>query len=62
MKRFKVIAKMVTYLKVEVEAKNEDEAMLIAKDIDGGDFDEVEGTWDISHATLITEGEDHEDV
>lgn len=36
--RYKVVAKMTTYLYVYVNASNSEEAMEIASDMDGGDF------------------------
>lgn len=39
MKRFAVIASSITYYKIEIKAKNEDEAYKIAKyDTDGSNF------------------------
>jgi hypothetical protein len=49
MKTFKVIASSITYYKIEIEAKNEDEAYQIAKyHADGSDFSEIGlGDWEI---------------
>jgi len=52
-KRYKVIAKMTTYLYVYVDAGSNAEAMYIAKDMDGGEFIPLnqgivaEGDWEI---------------
>lgn len=55
MKRFKVTAITRTMLTVEIEAENEDAALQIAKDTDGGDFEEShgEGSWDIESAVEL---------
>jgi hypothetical protein len=52
-KRYKVIAKMTTYLYVYVDANSYTEAVYIAKEMDGGDFVPInqgivaEGDWEI---------------
>jgi hypothetical protein len=38
MKTYKAIASYITYAYVILEAENEDEAYLMAKDMDGGSF------------------------
>ena len=43
MKKYKVIAKSVSYPYVIVKANNEEEALEIAEELDGGDFEE---DWD----------------
>lgn len=40
MKKFKVWAKCTTYLWLDVEAQNQEEAERIAEQTDGGDFEE----------------------
>lgn len=52
--RYEVIAEMTTRLKVEIIADSEEEALLKAKLIDGGDFSEIEGSgsWHIESANL----------
>ena len=53
MNKYKVIAKMTTYLYVYVDASSNAEAMYIAKDMDGGEFIPLnqgivaEGDWEI---------------
>ena len=57
-KRYKVIAKMTTYLYVHVDADYAVDAIAIAKDMDGGDFIPLnqgivaEGDWQILDAHL----------
>jgi len=57
-KRYKVFAKMTTYLYVHVDADSEDDAIDMAKNIDGGDFIPLnqgivaEGDWEIIDAQL----------
>lgn len=57
-KRYKVFAKMTTYLYVHVDAESEDDAIDIAKNMDGGDFIPInqgivaEGDWQITDAHL----------
>jgi len=56
MNKYKVIAKMSTYLYVYVDAKSNAEAMDIAKEMDGGEFIPLnqgivaEGDWEIVEA------------
>ena len=58
MNKYKVIAKMSTYLYVYVDASSNAEAMYIAKDMDGGEFIPLnqgivaEGDWQILDAHL----------
>ena len=58
MNKYKVIAKMSTYLYVYVDAKSNAEAMDIAKEMDGGEFIPLnqgivaEGDWQILDAHL----------
>lgn len=49
MKTFYIKASMTTYLETTIEAENEDDAWLKAKDMDGGDFTAIDddGGWDI---------------
>lgn len=57
-KRYKVFAKMTTYLYVYVDADYAVDAIAIAKDMDGGDFIPInqnivdEGDWQITDAHL----------
>ena len=57
-KRYKVFAKMSTYLYVYVDANSNDEAMEIARDMDGGEFipfDQgivADGNWEIVDAFI----------
>jgi hypothetical protein len=46
MPKFIMEATMFTFLKLEIEAENEEEAYLIGKKTDGGDFIEVGGDWE----------------
>ena len=57
MKKFKVIAIMSTYLEVEIEAKDRDDAFNIALDMDGGDFTPIsdDGDWRIDDVVEIEE-------
>ena len=56
--RYKVFAKMTTYLYVHVDANNYEEAMKIASDIDGGQFIPLNqgivesGDWEITDAHI----------
>lgn len=56
--RYKVFAKMTTYLYVYVDATNYEEAMKIASDIDGGQFIPLNqgivanGDWEITDAHM----------
>jgi len=56
--RYKVIAKMTTYLYVHVDADYAVDAIAIAKDMDGGDFIPLnqgivaEGDWEIMDAEI----------
>ena len=58
MNKYKVIAKMSTYLYVYVDASSNAEAMYIAKEMDGGEFIPLnqgivaEGDWQILDAHL----------
>ena len=58
MNKYKVIAKMSTYLYVYVDAKSNAEAMDIASDMDGGEFipyDQgivADGDWEIVEAHI----------
>lgn len=58
MKTYKVIAKLTTYFYEHVEAKDQDEAYAIAKEMDGGAFIPVDqgvgGDWDIYHVYEVT--------
>lgn len=56
--RYKVFAKMTTYLYVHVDADSEDDAIDMAKNIDGGDFIPLNqgiiecGDWEITDAHM----------
>ena len=58
MNKYKVFAKMTTYLYVHVDANNYEEAMKIASDIDGGEFIPLNqgivasGDWEITDAHI----------
>jgi len=58
MNKYKVFAKMTTYLYVHVDANNYEEAMKIASDIDGGQFIPLNqgivesGDWEITDAHI----------
>ena len=58
MNKYKVFAKMTTYLYVYVDANNYEEAMKIASDIDGGEFIPLNqgivasGDWEITDAHI----------
>lgn len=58
-KKFNVLAKVTTYCTLEVEAETEDEALEIAENTDGGDFESSEqgGDFNILSATEIGEEE-----
>lgn len=48
MKKFKVTAKFTTYCTIEILAKDENDAYLKAKEMDGGDFEpHGHGDWEI---------------
>jgi hypothetical protein len=48
MKTYRVTAQYVTYVYVDIEAENDDQAWEIARDMDGGNFNESGyGDWDI---------------
>jgi len=55
-KQYKVFAKMSTYLYVYVDANSNDEAMEIARDMDGGEFipydQGILGDWEIVEAFI----------
>ena len=48
-KKFKVCAKMTSYCYLNVEAENEEKAIEIAENTDGGEFEQsaLEGDWEI---------------
>lgn len=54
---YKVLASYVTYLSVDIEADNEAQALDIARDLDGGDFN-ISGysSWNIDEAIFQTKG------
>ena len=54
MKKFQVTAKFTTFCTVEVLAENQDEAYLIAKNMDGGSFEPwAHGDWEISNVQQV---------
>lgn len=54
MPKFKITAKFVTYCTIEIDAENENDAYLKAKELDGGDFEPWEhGDWEISSVTEV---------
>ena len=57
LKRFKVKAKVVTYCYTEVEATSKEEAWLLAKEEDGGNFitDDDEGYFELENEDEIKE-------
>lgn len=61
-KIFIVRAKVTTYCTLEVEANNEEEALQIANDTDGGDFetDNISGDFEVIEATLKTDSIEQE--
>jgi hypothetical protein len=50
MKKFRVTARSVTLVEVFVEAKNKRQAITKAEDIDGFDWKEYSGDWQILEA------------
>jgi hypothetical protein len=52
MPKFIMEATMFTFLKLEIEAENEEEAYLIGKKTDGGDFIEVGSDWEYGDTYL----------
>ena len=54
MKRYKVMANYVTFVSMEIEAENLDEAMEIAFNADGGDFkNDGFGDWNIDEVIEV---------
>lgn len=49
MKTYEVTVAMTQYLRIKIEAENEDEARQIADDTDGSEFTEIDGatSWQI---------------
>jgi hypothetical protein len=55
-KRYRVIAKNITYFYAYVEAESNEDARQIAQDMDGADFVSTEhGDWEIDEAILQVE-------
>jgi len=50
MKKFRVTARSVTLVEVFVEAKNKKQAIAKAEDVDGIDWKEYSGDWQILEA------------
>lgn len=58
LKRFRVFAILTETTYIDVEAENENAAMDIARQTDGGDFlSEDNGDWEVTHAEEIGYGE-----
>jgi hypothetical protein len=57
MKKFKVIASYLTFCELEVEAENEDQAWELAREADGGDFEQMNelGDWYINEVVEVKE-------
>lgn len=55
MAKFKVLARMSSFLEVEMEAKDIDDAWLRARYIDGADYMEIpnSGDWDLMDITEV---------
>lgn len=47
MKRYKVWARMTTYLYAYVDAENYEDAQDQANELDGSEFKEIDGDWDV---------------
>ena len=55
MPKFRVTATQMTYLEIEVEADNAQEALEIGRNTDGGDFQETGlGDWTVNGAFEVT--------
>ena len=52
MAKFRVWAKSIDYVYLDVEAENEDQAMKIANEADGGDFHQDGCDWQFSKDVL----------
>jgi hypothetical protein len=48
MAKFRVWAKSISYVYLDVEAENVHEAMMVADEVDGGDFHEDSSGWEFS--------------
>ena len=59
MKTYKITASYITYVSTTIEAKSEEEAYQLAKNIDGGSYDidsaQGLGDWDIYDVLEVTE-------
>lgn len=55
MPEYRVIAEMSCLLTTTIEAKDEFEALELAKDVDGGEFEEIEnsGDWELLRADRV---------
>lgn len=60
MAKYRVWAQSISYVYLDVEAVDEDQAMEIAREADGGDFHEDGGDWEFSDD--ITELDEDADV
>jgi hypothetical protein len=58
MKKFRITARSVTLVEVFVEAKNKRQALAIAEEIDGFDWNEYSGDWQILEAEEQEEQEE----
>ena len=54
MKRYKVWARMTTYLYAYVDAENYEDAQDQANELDGSEFKEIDGDWDVYSVELET--------
>lgn len=55
MAKFRVFAKSIGYVYLDVEAENVHQAMEIAEEADGGDFHEDGGGWEFSDDVMELE-------
>lgn len=55
--KYRVLARMTSYVYDIIEAENEDEAWQIAHNMDGGSFKEFDGDWEIYSVQNYKEGE-----
>jgi hypothetical protein len=56
MKKYQVTASSITYYTLEIEAESQEDAFLIAKAADGGDFEpDGFGDWEICDVAEVTQ-------
>ena len=48
MAKYRVWAKSISHVYIDVEAKNKEQAREIAEEVDGGDFRYYDGEWEFS--------------